>query len=86
MNLVSLLLISTSVVFGCQMNTSNNSSNSVEEAEAESISPIDSSLVDTASLQINLIPEGNYNLVKASVRQKKANQKLQRGLRKFSNQ
>ena len=74
MNLVYLLLISTSFVLGCQLNSSNSASNSTEATESKNSTPIDSSFADTSSLRINLTPKGNYNSIKASVRQKKSTQ------------
>ncbi len=74
MNFVFPLLISASAMIGCQLNNSNNVSNETVTDEQNVATPIDSSMVDTASLQINLTPEGNYNTLKAQIRQKKSTQ------------
>lgn len=74
MNLVYLLIISASLTFGCQLNNSEQSSTVVEVTNRNAVPPTDSTQVDTTNLKISLTPVGNYNSVKAQVRQKKATQ------------
>lgn len=83
MNLAYTLLILTSFAIGCQVNSTNSTKAESDRSAEKTVEEIDSSLVDTANLQINLIPEGNYNSLKAQIRQKKTSQNSKEDFENF---
>lgn len=68
---------------GCQTDTSKNEVPQSEMVEREILADIDSSIVDTASLQINLVPRGNYATLKAQIRRKKATENSKEDFENF---
>ncbi len=71
MNLVYYLFAMCLLALSCQGANTDNVTNSVEANPPESQYE-DSTAVDSANLQINLVPSGNYVALKAEIKKKKA--------------
>ncbi|GAB5419053.1 MAG: hypothetical protein Crog4KO_05610 [Crocinitomicaceae bacterium] len=73
MNLVFYLLVTCLLALSCQDVNTDILAKTHEVIPPESLLK-DSTLVDTASLQINLVPSGDYVSLKAEIKKKKASQ------------
>lgn len=73
MNHVLYLVLTCSIAIGCSGISNDATPTSSTTSESE-LQPTDSTLIDTANLQIDLVPTGNYASLKAEIKSQKATQ------------